>query len=513
MPQTVPSIEPPLLTLRGIEKSFPGVKALAGVDFTLNRREIHALMGENGAGKSTLIKVLTGVYRRDSGTMQLGGSEIDPRSPQDAQQAGISTVYQEVNLIPHLSVAENISLGRQPKRLGFLRWGEIAQRAEKAIARLDLKLDVRKPLSSCSIAVQQLIAIARALDTDARVLILDEPTSSLDTREVEQLFVLMRKLRDQGLGIVFVTHFLDQVYAVSDRITILRNGQRVGDYAAVDLSRIELISKMIGKDLSEVERESGGKAKPLSTAREILVQATGLKRKGAVENVDLTIRKGEVVGLAGLLGSGRTETARILFGIDKPDAGKIEIDGHKRELRSARQAIALGFGFSSEDRKTEGIIPNLSVRENIILVLQGQRGWLRLLSRKEQEELAAKYIAMLNIATSDAEKPIRFLSGGNQQKALLARWLASKPRLLILDEPTRGIDVGAKFEIQKLMRSLTNEGMSILFISSELEEVVRSSDRVVILRDRARIAELVGEEISQAAILSSIAGTNESSPE
>jgi monosaccharide-transporting ATPase len=511
MPPNAATIDSPLLTLRGIEKSFPGVKALAGIDFTLNRGEIHALMGENGAGKSTLIKVLTGVYQRDSGTMRLNGVEIDPRSPQEAQQAGISTVYQEVNLIPHLSIAENISLGRQPKRMGFLRWGEINRRAEKAVARLDLKVDVRRTLSECSIAVQQLIAIARALDTDAQVLILDEPTSSLDAHEVEQLFALMRKLRDQGLGIVFVTHFLDQVYAVSDRITILRNGQRVGDYAAAELARLDLIAKMIGKDLTDVEKESA--AESTLTEHQILVEATGLTRKGAIENLDITLCKGEVTGLAGLLGSGRTETARLLFGIDHPDSGTIKIDGAERKLKGAREAIAIGFGFSSEDRKTEGIIPNLSVRKNILLVLQAQRGWLRLLSRKEQEQLAAKYIAALNIATSDAEKPIRFLSGGNQQKVLLARWLASRPRLLILDEPTRGIDVGAKFEIQKLMRSLTSDGMSILFISSELEEIVRSSDRVVILRDHARVGELSGAEISHAAIMRNIAGSTEAQSE
>jgi simple sugar transport system ATP-binding protein len=511
MPPNASTIDSPLLTLRGIKKSFPGVKALAGIDFTLNRGEIHALMGENGAGKSTLIKVLTGVYQRDSGTIRLGGAEIDPRSPQEAQQAGISTVYQEVNLIPHLSIAENISLGRQPKRMGFLRWSEINRRAEKAVARLDLKLDVRRTLSECSIAVQQLIAIARALDTDAQVLILDEPTSSLDAHEVEQLFALMRKLRDQGLGIVFVTHFLDQVYAVSDRITILRNGQRVGDYAAAELPRLDLIAKMIGKELTDVEKEPAAQS-PLSE-HQILVQATGLTRKSAVENVDITLYKGEVTGLAGLLGSGRTETARLLFGIDHPDSGTIRIDGAEKKLKNAQEAIAIGFGFSSEDRKTEGIIPNLSVRENILLVLQAQRGWLHLLSRREQEQLAAKYITALNIATSDAEKPIRFLSGGNQQKVLLARWLASQPRLLILDEPTRGIDVGAKFEIQKLMRSLTNEGMSILFISSELEEVVRSSDRVVVLRDHARVGELAGVEISHAAIMRNIAGSAEAHSE
>lgn len=495
-----------LLNLRKISKDFPGVKALASVDFTVRRGEIHALMGENGAGKSTLIKVLTGVYQRDGGEMLLDGRPIDPRSPREAQAAGISTVYQEVNLIPHLSVAENICLGRQPTRFGKINWTEIHRRAETALARLDLKLDVSRTLSSCSIAIQQLIAIARALDISAKLLILDEPTSSLDEKEVAELFTVLRKLKSQGLAIIFVTHFLDQVYAVSDRITVLRNGKLVGEYEAASLPRIELIARMMGKEAGELEKLS----RPSSSTREQIprktfLEASGVSRKSSMQSFDLEIAPGEIIGLAGLLGSGRTETARLLFGIDRADSGKFFLEGKPLSLNSPRSAIQNRFGFCPEDRKVEAILPDMSVRENIILALQASKGWLHALSRKQQDELAANYIKALNIATSDAEKPIRFLSGGNQQKAILARWLASQPRFLILDEPTRGIDVGAKFEIEKLMKSLAAEGMAILFISSELEEVTRASHRVVVLRDRKKIGELRGEEISESRIMHIIA--------
>jgi galactofuranose transport system ATP-binding protein len=507
LPQGEEESSPALLKIRGLTKTFPGVKALDGVDFTLRRGEIHALMGENGAGKSTLIKVLTGVYRRNAGEMLLDGQPIDPRSPQEAQTLGISTVYQEVNLIPHLSVAENICLGRQPKKWGRIDWKEIHRRADAALARLDLRLDVAQPLASCSIAIQQLTAIARALDFSAKLLILDEPTSSLDEREVTQLFVTLRKLKAEGLGIVFVTHFLDQVYALADRISVLRNGQFVGEFEAANLPRLELIARMMGKDVNELQAMAHAAPAPSAAARrKPFLKVTGLGRRGTMNPIDLDIAPGEIVGLAGLLGSGRTETARLLFGIDRADAGEVHCEGRRLSLTSPRVAIAHRFGFCPEDRKTEAIIPDLSVRENIILALQASKGWVRALSRKQQHQLADRYINALNIATPDAEKPIKFLSGGNQQKAILARWLAAQPRFLILDEPTRGIDVGAKFEIAKLMEQLAGEGMAILFISSELEEVVRSSHRVVVLRDRAKIAELSGSQISETQIMHAIAG-------
>ncbi len=495
-----------LLEIRGLAKSFPGVKALQGVDFTVRRGEVHALMGENGAGKSTLIKVLTGVYQRDGGTVRLDGAEANADSPKSAEALGISTVYQEVNLIPHLSVAENICLGRQPTRFGMIRWGAMTRRAEAALARVDIKLDVAQPVSSYSIALQQMIAIARALDVSGKLLILDEPTSSLDEKEVEELFKVIRKLRAEGLGIVIVTHFMDQVYAISDRITVLRDGQLVGEFETAKLPRTELVSKMIGKELSQVptiQHDDEGATQP---KRETLVELKNYGRTGSVTDMNLTIGKGEVVGLAGLLGSGRTETARLIFGIDKPQTGEMLLDGEPANFSSPRQAIRAGLAFTPENRKVDGIIPNLSIRENIILALQARQGAIKTLSRKEQEELADKYIKLIGISTPGAEQLVKNLSGGNQQKVLLARWLATRPRLLILDEPTRGIDVGAKAEILKLVQSLREQGMSILFISSELEEVARDSQRVVVLRDRQKVGELTGKQISEENIMHTIAG-------
>lgn len=493
-----------LLEIRGLAKSFPGVKALQGVDFTVRRGEVHGLMGENGAGKSTLIKVLTGVYPRDGGTIRLDGVEIDPRSPKVVEGLGVSTVYQEVNLIPHRSVAENICLGRQPTRFGMIRWRAVTRRAEAALARVDLKLDVSQPLSVCSIAIQQLIAIARALDVSAKLLVLDEPTSSLDEQEVKELFNVMRKLRAEGMGIVFVTHFLDQVYAISDRITVLRDGRLVGEYETAKLPKVELVSRMIGKEITQLE--SARSAVETDHKPETLVELRKFGRAGSIAPMDMTIGKGEIVGLAGLLGSGRTETARLLFGIDKPQTGEMLVEGRKVAFHSPRQAIREGFAFTPEDRKVEGIVPHLSVRENIILALQARQGTTNTLSRKRQEEIAEEFIKLLGIRTPGPEQMVMNLSGGNQQKVLLARWLATHPRLLILDEPTRGIDVGAKAEIEKLMHSLRDEGMAILFISSELEEVVRDSQRVIVLRDRIKAGELAGNQITQETIMHTIAG-------
>jgi simple sugar transport system ATP-binding protein len=499
----------PILQMRHIRKSFPGVRALDGVDFFVRRGEVHALMGENGAGKSTLIKVLTGVYRGDEGEVLLDGKSIDPRSPLDAQHLGISTVYQEVNLVPTLSVAENLFLGRLPTIGGVaVRWGAVRKRSEAALARLDLNIDVSRPLGSYSIAIQQMVAIARALDVSAKLLILDEPTSSLDAGEVERLFAVMQRLRDQGLGIVFVTHFLDQVYAVTDRITVLRNGKLVGEYETKNLPRAELIGRMMGRELAafEASGQGTGGAGAAGEQKRTLLRVSGFGKRGMIQPFDLEVREGEVVGLAGLLGSGRTEIAKLLFGVERADQGRALVDDRPVALSSPRRAIAERFAFLPEDRKTDGIVPELSVRENIILALQASKGWVAALSRRRQEELAEQYIKALNISTPHAEQSIRNLSGGNQQKALIGRWLASNPRLLILDEPTRGIDVGAKAEIQKLILDLCARGMAVLFISSELEETVRVIDRVAVLRDRQKIAELDGEAISEQAILHTIAG-------
>jgi simple sugar transport system ATP-binding protein len=496
----------PLLEVTALSKRFPGVKALDAVDVTLQAGEIHALMGENGAGKSTFIKVLTGVFPRDAGQMRLEGRIIAPKSPREAEALGISTVYQEVNLVPHLSVAENICLGRQPTWFGAIRWGAIAKRAREALARLDLSLDPKRQLSSYSIAIQQMVAIARALDISARLLILDEPTSSLDKTEVQELFKKLRKLREGGLGIIFITHFLEQVYEISDVITVLRNGRRVGCFASKELPRIKLVSHMIGKDVGEVEALERKRASTATIrSDQPMLEAKGLGRKGFIHPLDLEIRPGEVLGLAGLLGSGRTETARLLFGVDRPDQGSVLINGRPVKFNSPRAAIRYHIALTPEDRKVAGIIPNLTVRENVVLALQASRGTWRRLSVPEQEKLADRFIRSLDIKTPNREQLLRNLSGGNQQKVLLARWLATEPKLFILDEPTRGIDVGAKAEIEKLIQSLRQEGLAVLFISSELEEIVRQSQRVVILRDRRKVGELTEAEISEEAIMQSIA--------
>ncbi|MBI5864625.1 MAG: sugar ABC transporter ATP-binding protein [Planctomycetes bacterium] len=492
-----------LLEARGLSKSFPGVRALDGVDFTVRRGEIHALMGENGAGKSTLIKLLTGVHARDAGGVRLDGLPIDPASPRQAEALGISTVYQEINLVPHLSVAENIGLGREPTRLGMIRWREVRRRARAALARLELDVDVARELGSCSIAVQQLVAIARAMDVRAKLLILDEPTSSLDADETAELFSVMRRLRDEGLGIIFVTHFLNQVYEVADRITVLRDGRRAGEFETAKLPRLELVGHMIGGQFS-AERAAPPKAPVESDARPLL-QTKDLSRRGSVERIDLSVGAREVVGLAGLLGSGRTEVARLLFGIDRATRGSVEIDGHPARIRSPRDAVRQGLAFTPENRKAEGVIPNLSVRENIILALQARQGALRRISHARQTQIADRFIAVLRIRTPSPATPVGRLSGGNQQKVLLARWLATDPKLLILDEPTRGIDIGARAEIERLIDELRGEGRGILLISSELEELVRACSRLVVLRDRRKVAELAGADVTEHAVMEAIA--------
>ena len=500
-------MNPALLEMRGIGKSFPGVKALQSVDFSVRAGEIHALLGENGAGKSTLIKVLTGVHPADVGTIHFDGRLIRPTTPKDAERCGISTVYQEVNLVPSLSIAENITLGRQPGRFGFLSWKAIRRRARAALARLEVECDVDAELGSLSVALQQMVAIARALDTQAKLLVLDEPTASLDEREVAELFAIMRKLRGDGLGIVFVTHFLDQVYAVTDRLTVLRNGQLVGEYGTAELTRLDLVGKMLGREVSAADFSPGAASVRKDSAKPVLA-AKQIGRRGAVSPVDLTLHAGEVVGLGGLLGAGRTETARLLFGIDAPDSGKIRVNGAPADIDSPRDAVRYGLAFCSEDRKSEGILPNLSVRENLIFALQGKRGVFRMLTRAEQTELCDHYIKVLRIKTADAETPIKNLSGGNQQKVLLARWLATKPALIILDEPTRGIDIGAKQEIEQLIAKLRDDGLAVLFISSEIDEVVRNCSRVLVLRERRLAGEVTGAELSAEHLMRLMAGTH-----
>ncbi|MGJ0202594.1 sugar ABC transporter ATP-binding protein [Leucobacter sp. gxy201] len=491
----MPALDTPTVHMHGITVEFPGVKALDEVSLRLFPGEVHALMGENGAGKSTLIKALTGVYKITSGTIEVEGREQRFDGTADAQSAGIATVYQEVNLVTNLSIGENVMLGHEVRGPFGINWKATHAAARQKLERFGLgHLDTRKQLSTLSIALQQLVAICRAMVIDARVLILDEPTSSLDANEVEQLFAVMRQLRESGVAILFVSHFLDQIYEISDRMTVLRNGEFVGEHLTSELDRHALIAEMIGKDLNALA-ELGGNRR--SAARDHaseapLVQAKGLGRRGALAPTDLDIYPGEVVGVAGLLGSGRTELARLLYGADRPDAGTLEKQGKKVDLRTPAAGLAKRIAYSTENRRDEGIVGELTVRENLILGLQARRGWARPIRRKEQDELVAKYIEQLGVRPADPERLIKNLSGGNQQKVLLGRWLATDPELLILDEPTRGIDVGAKAEIQEAVAELAEGGVSVVFISSELTEVVRLSERIVVLKDHAKVGELAG---------------------
>jgi galactofuranose transport system ATP-binding protein len=491
-----------VLVAAGISKQFFGSKALDGVDFDLRRGEVHALLGENGAGKSTLIKCLSGAYRRDAGTLHLSGEAIDPHNTFQAQKLGIGTVYQEVNLLPNLTVAENLFLGRQPRRFGMTRAREMNRQSRALLVQYGLDIDPAAPLAQFSVAVQQVVAIARAVDLSGKVLILDEPTASLDAHEVDLLFRIVGELKARGLGIVFITHFLEQVYRISDRITVLRNGKLVGTRDTASLERRDLVAMMLGRELREETSHPVGIQAKSGPAR---FRFRGVGRRGRIAPFDLDIAEGEVVGLAGLLGSGRTETAEVMFGRKPADAGTIEVDGRGVALASPQAAIAEGFGFCPEDRKTDGIVGDLSVRENIVLALQARQGWARPISRAQQNELADRYIKALDIRTDGREKPIKLLSGGNQQKAILARWLAMDPKLLILDEPTRGIDVGAHAEIIKLIRDLCEKGMSLAVISSELEELVAYSSRVRVLRDRRHVDELSGEKMTTEGIVAAIA--------
>lgn len=495
-----------LLVMEHINKQFPGVVALHDVQFGLKAGEIHALLGENGAGKSTLIKVLTGVETLDSGSVRMEGKSITVHSPLDAQKQGISTVYQEVNLCPDLSVAENIYVGREPMKFGRIDWKTINRKSAELLREFDLQIDVTEKLDRYSVAVQQMIAIARAVDVQAKILILDEPTSSLSNTEVEKLFQIMRMLRDRGLGIVFVTHFLDQVYAVTDRITVLRNGEYIGTWNTADLPRVELIGKMIGKEYAALETT-------LSTAGADTNGPEFLRLENAsskhISGVSFALKHGEVSGFSGLLGSGRSEIARLLFGADRPTGGKVCIEGKTVDIRNPLDAIRHDIAFCSENRKAEGIIGDLTIRENIIIALQAKRGLGRVIGYAEAQKIADHFIKELAIKTPSADQQIKNLSGGNQQKVLLARWLATEPELLILDEPTRGIDIGAKAEIQKTVMQLAQDGMSCVFISSEMEEMLRCCNRMYVLRDKKIVAELSGDAINEHHIMQIIAGEGE----
>ena len=493
----------PLLAMRGIDKRFAGISALAGAELEVGRGEVHALIGQNGAGKSTLIKILTGYYSLDAGEIVFDGRPVAFASPQEAQRAGISTIYQEINLVPYRSVTENICLGRERRRFGLLDWRAMHAEAEALLSRFNVHADVRRPVMSYSTAVQQMVAIARAIGFEAKLVIMDEPTSSLDEQEVGVLFDVIRQLKGAGVSVIFVSHKLDELYAVCDRVTIMRDGRTVRVAPLARVSKLELVTTMLGRQL-EAFAPSGHSERTGQAGRDLLtVEHLAAGRK--VHDVSLDVRPGEIVGLAGLLGSGRTETARVVFGADRADAGRVALQGSDTAIAKPADAIRAGMGFLSEDRKLEGIVPDLSVRENLTLALMPHLARKGIVDEASNIAIVDHFIERLGIKCSGPEQPIRELSGGNQQKVLLARWLCMNPRLLILDEPTRGVDVGAKAEILNLVRELAGQGLGVLMISSELEEVIEAASRVVVLRDGRTVAELRRDEISEPAIMSAMA--------
>lgn len=498
--------EAALLRMGDIDKKFSGVPALVGASLTIDAGEIHALVGQNGAGKSTMIKILTGAYRKDAGSITLAGKPVEFTSPQSAQRGGISTIYQEINLIPYRSVTENVFLGRPRKHYGLLDWSRMNDEASELLRRFDVEIDVRQPLFNYNTAIQQMVSIARAVSFDSKLVIMDEPTSSLADHEVEILNGVIRRLRSDGISVVFVSHKLDELYAVCDRVTVMRDGRTVTTAKMAEMSKLELVAAMLGRDLQTVKREGQtafhGHGK---VAERTLVTAESLRAGTKVKDATVSVRAGEIVGLAGLLGSGRTETARLMFGADKPDAGTITFEGRATTFREPIDAIELGIGFCSEDRKIEGIIPEMSVRQNLTLAILPRLARWGVIDEERQRAIVDDFIEMLGIKSSGPEQKMRELSGGNQQKVLLARWLCMAPNLLILDEPTRGIDVGGKADIQVLIRQLADLGLGVLMISSELEEVIEGSDRVFVLRDGRTVAEIPRNALNELAVMTAMA--------
>jgi ribose transport system ATP-binding protein len=503
----------PLLSMRGIDKRFAGIPALRSAELVVEKSEVHALIGQNGAGKSTMIKVLTGYYRKDAGEILFDDKPIEFSSPQEAQRSGISTIYQEINLVPYRSVTENICLGREKRRFGLLDWSAMHEEARTLLARFKIDIDVRRPLMAYPTAVQQMIAIARAIGFEAKLVIMDEPTSSLDEREVEVLFEVIRQLKATGVSVIFVSHKLDELYAVCDRVTIMRDGRTVQVAPMTALSRLDLVTSMLGRELSQVLHQGGDTVDPTGESHEPVLKVRNLAVGRKVSDVSFDVRRGEIVGLAGLLGAGRTESVRAVFGADKPDSGTIGFAGRQHAIAAPSDAIRAGMGFCSEDRKLEGIIPDMSVRENLTLALMPQLARRGIVDETRSREIVDRFIKRLGIRCTGPEQRIRELSGGNQQKVLLARWLCMNPKLLILDEPTRGIDVGAKAEILSLIRELAGQGLGVLMISSELEEVVEAASRIFVLRDGRTAAELKGNAVNEQSVMAAMAHGHENARE
>ena len=497
-----------LLEIKGLEKTFPGVRALKGVQLTVNKGEVHSLMGENGAGKSTLIKVLTGIYQKNGGTIMFDGKEIDCKTPIEANEVGISTIYQELNLVLFQTVYENLFLGREPmKKFGGVDRPKMIAESERILKDLGINIDVTKPLSNYSTAIQQMVAIARAVSQDAKLVIMDEPTSSLDKKEVAVLFRIIRQLKAKGISVIFISHKLDEIFEICDRLTVFKDGEYVGDYDIPDLDQFKLISLMVGKDMGTLERHKSGYK---FNDAETLVEMKNIQQGMRLNGIGIDIKKGEILGLSGLLGSGRSELAQVLFGSTKPDSGEVFWWGEPANIKNPADAIAKGMGFCTEDRKTEGIVPHLSVKENMTLAFLPQIQKFGFVDAKKQNEIAKTYIDRLKIKTPTPEQQICNLSGGNQQKVLLARWMCMNPKLIILDEPTRGIDVGAKAEIEVLIQELSDSGISVLMISSEIAELQRNCDRVIVMRDGRAVGQLIDQDITQDNIMEMIAKGSES---
>jgi galactofuranose transport system ATP-binding protein len=503
----------PLLSMHGIDKRFAGIPALRAAELVVERGEVHALIGQNGAGKSTMIKILTGYYRKDAGEILFDGRPVEFSSPQEAQRSGISTIYQEINLVPYRSVTENICLGREKRRFGLLDWSAMHEEARTLLARFNIDIDIRRPLMAYPTAVQQMVAIARAIGFDAKLVIMDEPTSSLDEREVEVLFGVIRQLKAAGVSVIFVSHKLDELYAVCDRVTIMRDGRTVQVAPMAQLSRLDLVTSMLGRELTQVLHEGYDAGNAGGDAVEPVLKVSHLAMGRKVRDVSFDVRPGEIVGLAGLLGAGRTESVRAVFGADKPDAGTIGFAGNENAISAPLDAIQAGMGFCSEDRKLEGIIPDMSVHENLTLALMPQLARRGIVDEARSREIVDRFIKRLGIRCTGPEQRIRELSGGNQQKVLLARWLCMNPKLLILDEPTRGIDVGAKAEILSLIRELAGQGLGVLMISSELEEVVEATSRIFVLRDGHTAAELKGDAVNEQTVMAAMAHGHEKAQE
>ena len=495
--------------MHNISKAFAGIPALSAASLSVQAGEVHALIGQNGAGKSTMIKILTGYVSRDAGDISFDGAAFEARSPQDAQAKGISTIYQEINLVPFRSVTENICLGREKRRFGLLNWQAMHEEARSLMARFNVNIDVRKPLHRFNTATQQMVAIARAIGFKAKLVIMDEPTSSLDEREVKVLFDVIRQLKGEGISVIFVSHKLDELYAVCDRVTIMRDGRTVKTAELKSISKIELVASMLGRDVAQVANSATAFGKRKGKIGATVLEATNLSAGHMVQDVSFSVKAGEIVGFAGLLGAGRTETARLVFGADEKRGGTMRLDGHPLSPREPIDAIARGIGFSSEDRKLEGIIPEMSVAENLTLALMPKLTKAGIVDEEKQRAVVEKYLQRFSVKCSSPDQRIRELSGGNQQKVLLARWLAMNPKLVILDEPTRGIDVGAKAEIQALIKELAEQGLGVLMISSELEEVIEGSDRVFVLREGRNVAEFSGKQISEAAVMHAMAHGDE----